>query len=205
MSTKRLFAVLLLSLCFGLNGQELKNETMTVNQDLLMVSNRQTKVAKVGLSALVGWSASNMIVGGVMQARSTGQNQYFHRMNIYFNSVNLALGGLGLLDAYKQRSVTLKDVYERQQEIEKIYLFNTALDLSYVAVGWGLLNLSLSKTGDERFMNAGYGNSMVLQGSFLFAYDLVMLMVHKRNNPTLNSFWSKMELSQNGIGFSYQL
>jgi hypothetical protein len=84
--------------------------------------------------------------------------------------------------------------------IEKVYLFNAALDLGYVASGWAIYNKGLSQTGEKADRSFGYGKSLYLQGGFLFVYDLVMYTVYHKQLNRLNQNWPNLELAFTGNG-----
>jgi hypothetical protein len=65
------------------------------------------------------------------------------------------------------------EVLAAQQQIEKVLLFNAALDLGYMAVGFFFIEKGL-RLEKERWI--GFGKSIVLQGAFLLLFDGILVV-----------------------------
>ncbi len=134
---------------------------------------------KTGMLILGGWAAANIAGGVAFRANTSGSTKYFHEMNAIWNSVNLGIAAFGYFGAVKLANPeTALDLYKEQISMDKILLFNAGLDLAYIAGGVFLMERSktVSKNA-QRLM--GYGRSVVMQGAFLFVFDLAMVWVHK--------------------------
>jgi len=71
---------------------------------------------------------------------------------------------------------------EAQFNLERLLLFNSGLDIGYVILGFFLIQKSL-KPSSKMAQLKGYGFSIILQGSWLFVFDLTfftfyMIMVY---------------------------
>lgn len=151
------------------------------------------------------WATANIIQGSISAGNAKGNDVYFHRMNVYWNTVNLMLAGIGLWAAKKELAGTHS--FERnekgQQKTEKILLLNTGLDLAYITTG-----LYLKERGNRlsREQPLGYGNSLVLQGSFLLVFDLVRYFENRQVTKLLEEDRTNWQLgtTANGIGLSYR-
>jgi hypothetical protein len=64
--------------------------------------------------------------------------------------------------------------------MQNIFIFNAGLDVGYMAIGLYLMERSKNASKNQDLLK-GYGSSLILQGGFLFAFDLVMYFVHKSN------------------------
>jgi len=165
----------------------------------------QTRVDynKKGMLILGLWAAGNMALGGVMAGKTSGETKGFHQMNIYWNSVNLAIAGFGYYQATKENpNSEFWATMEAQQGIEKILLVNAALDVAYMAGGLFLLERGKRLEKDQF---KGFGKSIVLQGAFLMGFDVVMYLFHNQNAQNLPKIFNKLELTQNGIGLVFPL
>jgi len=165
----------------------------------------QTRVDynKKGMLILGLWAAGNMALGGVMAGKTSGETKGFHQMNIYWNSVNLAIAGFGYYQATKEiPNSEFWATMEAQQGIEKILLVNAALDVAYMAGGLFLLERGKRLEKDQF---KGFGKSIVLQGAFLMGFDVVMFLFHNQNAQNLPKIFNKLELTQNGIGLVFPL
>jgi hypothetical protein len=162
--------------------------------DLDNYSLKQQQITKRGMMALGGWAVGNMVVsGGILLAGNPeGSTNYFHQMNIYWNSVNLGLAGLSLLGSsgISSNGNSLGSVIRNQKKTENLFLLNTGLDAGYIIGGLYLKELSRNRENNKEILE-GFGNSVILQGSFLFVFDLTMYFIHSQHfrkiDPLLNS------------------
>lgn len=154
---------------------------------------------------LGAWAAANMIQGSISAGNAKGSDAYFHRMNVYWNSVNLALAGIGLWAARKELAGphSFERNYKGQQKTEKLLLLNTGLDLAYITTGLYLKERGNRLSGDQPL---GYGNSLLLQGSFLLVFDLVGYFENRQITKLLEEDRNNWQLgtTTNGIGLSYR-
>ena len=185
---------ILLPLLFALTCQAQENL-----QD--SIATERTRLHKTHMRILGVWAGANIIHGSISAANSQKSEHYFHQMNAYWNFANLAIAGLGFLQAKKQKGIhytTAENLIE-QHKIEKILLLNTGLDLAYIMTGF-----YLREKGSDR--SVGYGNSLLLQGGFLFIFDIIQYANHRRNGKFLEKHLDKwqMEGNLNGIGLTYR-
>ena len=139
------------------------------------------------------------------------ENEYtkhFHEMNVMWNTVNFGLALPGYFKAKKNAGDWDATEMDRQQrKTQSIFLINSAVDIGYIATGMYLRGEAENRP-DESDMFRGYGDSMVLQGSFLFAFDLVAYAIHKRHyNREADTFLNKVSVHSfgQGIGLTVQL
>ncbi len=126
-----------------------------------------------GMWILGFWALLNLLVGTIRGFQTKGQVQAFHQMNGYWNLVNLGIAGLGYWQASQvSLVVNFWEVLVAQQQIEKVLLFNAALDLGYMAVGFFLIEKGL-RLEKERWI--GFGKSILLQGAFLLLFDGILV------------------------------
>jgi hypothetical protein len=126
-----------------------------------------------GMWILGSWAVLNLLVGTIRGIQTRGQVQAFHQMNAYWNLVNLGIAGYGYWQASQvSLVVNFWEVLTAQQQIEKVLLFNAALDLGYMAVGFFLIEKGL-RSEKERWI--GFGKSILLQGAFLLLFDGILV------------------------------
>lgn len=171
------------------------------------INQAQYTLAKKSLLGLTGFATVNMVSGLIGRELSTGQTRYFHEMNFGFNTVNFVLGGLGYLSLKKSDQADFADLLKSQMKYEKIYLFNAGLDIGYMLGGIALRQYGFNQTLPEQARYIGYSNSILLQGGFLFVYDLFLYTLHHRNTTRLLQKPIKIELgmSANGLGFIWKV
>ena len=126
-------------------------------------------------------------------------------MNAIWNGVNLAIAGLGYLNARKARAAdfNLTKSIKEHHKFQKILLFNAGLDIGYMVGGLYLMERgkNQSEQGDRDQMR-GFGKSIILQGGFLFVFDLITAWQLSKDNPKLHNLLNSMSFDGQRIGFS---
>jgi len=136
---------------------------------------RSIMTNSTGMAVLGGWAIGNITLGAYGWAQYSGQQKYFNQMNLFWNTVNLSIAGFALYKNY-HTDASLFDAQEilaRHLQTEKILLINSALDIGYIGTGFLLRHLSTRSDQRSELLN-GYGNSLILQGGFLFVFDLCL-------------------------------
>lgn len=122
---------------------------------------------------LGAWGIGNIAGGAFGMTQTTGSQRSFHQMNLGWGVINLGLAASGLMSATRTDPAGF-DLYETTRlhhRTQKILLFNAGLDVAYMAGGAWMLERA--KTGvQNRDRLRGFGRSLVLQGAFLFAFDV---------------------------------
>ncbi|GAB4016666.1 DUF6992 family protein [Spirosoma koreense] len=131
--------------------------------------------------ALGGYALANIAIGTVAAGQTTGETKYFHRMNVYWNLVNLGIAGIGLLGSRGQTAdvETLADAVRKHENMKQLLLINAGLDVAYV-LGGAYLQERANSHPDKADQLRGYGKSIMVQGGFLLAFDLVNYFVFKK-------------------------
>ena len=126
------------------------------------------------MTVLGTWAIGNIAAGAALQGRSTGDAKYFHRMNAYWNVVNLGLAGISFytIGRTDPGSFGLTESVAEHYKIQKILLFNAGLDVGYMLGGAYLLERARRPDQARPERLRGFGRSIVLQGAFLFLFDL---------------------------------
>lgn len=170
------------------------------------IAKRRNQLNKTNMTILAGWAGVNIVQSSISSANATGSDKAFFKMNTYWNVVNLAIAGVGLYGVKKaaNKKLSLMQNVSEQQKLEKILLVNSGLDVGYVFAG-----LYLQERG-QRIGNTdteGFGKSILLQGGFLLAFDIVQYCMHHVNGKHLNGWLQKVDIgaSQNGVGVVYRL
>jgi hypothetical protein len=139
---------------------------------------RRERINRIGMWTLGGWAVANGVVSGIMYFTGPG-DQAFHEMNVMWNTVNLGLAASALISGMNAEAPeTLAEDIEAQHRLEKTLLFNAGLDVGYVMAGLFLRQYA-ETSGEPRY--AGWGTSLIVQGSFLFAFDVVLAVLQSRN------------------------
>ena len=137
--------------------------------------NRSLEINNTGMLVLGSWAVGNIAVGTYGWIRNEGDRKYFNQMNLFWNTVNLSIAGFALYKNY-HTDASLFDAQEilaRHLQTEKILLINSALDIGYIGTGFLLRHLSTKSDQRSELLN-GYGKSLILQGGFLFVFDLCL-------------------------------
>ncbi|MFM9020971.1 MAG: DUF6992 family protein [Sediminibacterium sp.] len=180
-----------------------KVDGQNLNWDSL--NKRRLEINRQHLYILGAWGAANIIQGSISASNSSGSTRYFHQMNAYWNSVNVAIAGLGLLGLKYQmkQSFGPAQMIQEQRVLEKLLLLNTGLDVAYISTGLYMRERGL-RLNDDR--NKGFGNSLIFQGSFLLVLDLVQYFAHQKNGKALQDQVNKLQwnVGANGAGLTYR-
>lgn len=167
---------------------------------LTMFEQQRINYNKKGMLLLGSWSATNIIVSAFASKTDNQKVHYFHQMNVLWNSVNLVLATAGYIGATKEttNNITLSNVLNHQNKTEKLFLFNTGLDVAYVTGGFYLKERANSKINPAKLK--GYGDAVIVQGGFLLLFDAIMYAVHNKHGKALTSFTDKVQLTGTAAG-----
>jgi len=192
--------IILLIFTACLSGAYAQDSTLTaINQHRLQIN-------KTGMWVLGSWAVANIASGAVLRGQTSGSTQYFYEMNMFWNVINLGLAGAGLYGSYTAdpASFDLWGTFQEQQNIEKILLFNAALDLGYMAGGAYLMERS-RRVDNKPERLKGYGRSLILQGGFLLVFDATLFWIHHRAaTPQLKELLSHVAFTGNGLAITWQ-
>jgi len=158
-----------------------------------------------GMRVLGGWGFANIGVGAAGWAASKGgQNRYFYQMTTVWGGVNAAIAMNGYASARKEinQSLTTAESLKAQRKIERIFLFNGALDVVYIGAGF-YLDTRGSNTNNAQLK--GYGTSVALQGAFLLLFDATMYRTQRGNGSKLRRFLAKAPITFTGKSIGIQL
>lgn len=148
---------------------------------------QRTQTTRTAMLVLGGWAGVNIAAGSALYFTSGNDLQRFHEMNVLWNVVNLgiALGGL-LGDGTAAAPLSISEAIEAQRSIESALLLNIGLDVAYMAAGWALLERGQRAVPDASRWT-GYGASLLLQGGFLFLFDIGFYLFQLPNRPFYDS------------------
>lgn len=176
---KRLLVTLVFTnvlFCGWLAAQPVSTGIEEVNRDRISLNSN-------GMLVLGGWAVSNLVIGGIGMSQTSGTTKYFHQMNTAWNSVNLAIAGFGYYGLQKQSlSMSVSETITEFHDFEKILLLNAGLDIGYMAAGAWLWERGVRKNNSRL---KGYGQSMILQGGFLFTFDLILYFMNSSRSSKL--------------------
>ncbi len=175
---------------------------LTAQNELTGYGERHNQINRTAMQILGGWSLANIAAAGIQYRASDGRDRYFHEMTLMWNAVNLGIAGLGYWRARHPLDLTLADAIDKQRGIEKLLLLNTGLDAAYIMTGVYLVNRGNDITREGERLQ-GYGAAIILQGSFLLAFDMVYYFFHTRNNRKLNALLQRVEISRNSVGLRF--
>lgn len=167
MSTRIYFTFILLLCTLSIPALAQNSAALECFNSTRLEYNRQ------GMWILGSWALLNLLVGTIRGFQTRGQVQAFYQMNAYWNLVNLGIAGYGYWQAIQiSMGINFWEVLVAQQQIEKVLLFNAALDLGYMAFGFFLIEKGL-RLKKERWI--GFGKSILLQGVFLLLFDGILV------------------------------
>ncbi|NJB87596.1 hypothetical protein GGR26_003380 [Lewinella marina] len=155
---------------------------------------------QTAMLVLGGWALGNIGLGLALRSRRTGEDRRFHEMNALWNTVNLGIAGLGYLSVARTDPTALGAFASllENQGLQKILLFNAGLDVGYLAGGFYLLERARRPDVDRDRLR-GYGRSIILQGGFLLAFDLVNYFLAAGRNP---DYAPLLGVTSEGVGLT---
>ncbi len=169
-------------------------------------SKQKNDLDKKLMLTLTSWSAANVLTSGIGWATTEkGEANYFHQMNVIWGAINI---GLALPGYFKAKNAipntTLSANLRQQMQTEQVFLFNTGLDIAYVTAGFLLKSEGKHKANKQAQFN-GFGNGLLLQGGFLFLFDLSAYIIHRHHGTLLNPTLDRLTMSSSGIGLNWRI
>jgi len=133
---------------------------------------------------LLGWGAANVASGLALYATDYRD---FGVMNASWGAINAGIALLAMRGATDSDTTpSYAEMLREEQQFNRIVALNTGLDVGYMIAGLWMM------TDGRDSMVRQYGTSIVVQGAFLFAYDLWLTVESTRYlnrltiAPTLN-------------------
>lgn len=169
---------------------------------LLSFNEKRIQISRVGMMTLGGWAVGNFLVSGILIGSSNGSTKAFHQMNVGWNLINLGLAGFGYYNALKADPAAL-DAYQTIKEqygLEKTFLFNGGLDVGYMLGGLYLTERAKNATKNQDLLK-GFGQSILLQGGFLFVFDLAMFFIVNHHGHLLQPLLKNVTFTGSTSGF----
>jgi hypothetical protein len=197
----KLFACCLLLFSFHTVIGQQPDGALEVAASWQVLDSNRVKITTTGMYILGGWALGNLAVNPILQGKAKGSPKYFYQMNSIWNVVNLGLAGASLWQSMRGNAgaADWQVAYSEQHSIEKIFLVNTALDVAYMAGGLYLLERSKNASTQADRLN-GFGKGVLLQGGFLFAFDLSMYFAHHGAQKDWARILQNVNLGPEGIG-----
>jgi hypothetical protein len=140
---------------------------------------KNLELQKDAMWVLGSWAAANFAASGYMLTQTEGSAHYFNQMNVFWNTVNFGIAISGYFSAAGAELLTTPDdIIMAYNNFSKILLLNTGLDAAYIATGFFLKERAGNVSKHEKRFK-GYGNSLILQGSFLLLFDIVLTVINE--------------------------
>jgi hypothetical protein len=134
-----------------------------------------------GMLVLGSWAALNVAGGGLLALTAGGATRSFALMSMGWGGVN---GALALTaGSAEPPEAEIQALLKRQRLMENLFLFNAGLDVGYMFAGLWMTQLAGRSSKPDRLK--GFGYSIVMQGAFLFIFDLVMFFVMHSHGQAL--------------------
>ena len=157
-----------------------------------------------GMLILGSWALANFAYGGYEWAKHSDHRKYFGQMNVMWNVVNAGIAGFAIFQHFNTdfTALTPEQMLSKHNQTMNLYLINAGLDVVYAAGGWYMLKAS-QKNQKYSDLLKGYGQSILLQASFLFTFDLAMYFVQLNNSSNFNIPLQSMALGLNSVSFRF--
>jgi cytochrome bd-type quinol oxidase subunit 2 len=155
---------------------------LSAQSDTEVFKNEFLSLNKQGFAFSGAWSAGGLVFSGteflIMSYKDPKNNEAMARaqMNMAWSAINTGIFAFGYWQQKKLEKTQNIDWYEKQRKTKNLFLINTFLDVAYVGAGY---LLSQSEKGDLS-QNRGFGQAIMFQGSFLFAFDGIIWLKHRK-------------------------
>jgi hypothetical protein len=171
----------------------------SISDSLFAFHQNRMNINESAMIVLGGWAAGNILLGTYGNFKSTGEAKYFHQFNAMWNVVNLGIASFGYFNAINSdpASMTNVEIIKDFNSLQNFLLLNAGLDVAYIATGFYLKERSKNSSSSERLR--GYGNSLLLQGGFLLAFDIALYFIHQ-NNANINLYPHLESFLSGGVG-----
>jgi hypothetical protein len=149
------------------------------------VSQAQLRVDRAAMATLGSWAAVNLVVGSAGAfALDDPRARAFAQGSAAWNVVNagLAVGGLRAAQRRAETAPSWPSLALEGERSRGVFLLNAGLDVGYMAAGLWLRERG-ARTESPQLQ--GYGDALLAQGGFLFAFDLTMVVVKARADRPL--------------------
>ncbi len=144
-------------------------------------NSRLWNLQKNGMLVLGSWAAGNFLLSGYQMSQTRERSYYFHQMNVFWNTVNMGIAITGYVSALQGEMHLLPvEMLNEYHQFSKILLINTGLDVAYMMTGLYLKERSDHSVKHQHRL-VGYGNSLLLQGGFLFLFDLTLVVLNEQS------------------------
>lgn len=148
---------------------------LSAQSDFAQFHHESNKINTTGMYVLGAWALTNITASSIGWSRTNSDAMYFHQMNVFWNVVNLSIASFSIYNSFNADSLSMsqEEVLAEHIKLENLYLINAGLDILYMGTALTMKKISEKKHKSKSILN-GYGNSILLQGGFLFVFDLVM-------------------------------
>jgi len=186
--------ILFFSFFLVIAGFDLQSQTHTDFYE------RTLDINKSGMYLLGGWALANMVTGTYGSLKYSGEQKYFHQMNAAWNLVNAGIATYALFDIMGKDISMLSqaEVMHEQLKTERIFLINAGLDILYMAGGAWMINAA-GKNEKRHDLLKGYGQSVILQGGFLFLFDLSKYLIQRNHRLNFDESFINIGSSADGL------
>lgn len=146
------------------------------------VFNRERlEINRTAMIVLGGWAVGTILISGFKLHTTEGEIKAFHQMNVGWNIINLAFAGyVYYISTIGNTDLALIETIRQQEGIKRILLLNAGLDLAYI-VGGAYLRIYGRHVKQPGEKLRGFGRSVILQGTFLFLFDLILFFIHRHH------------------------
>ncbi len=168
------------------NLQTAHSEKPNGQSDLHVLYEERMQERRSSEWALFGWGSANVVGGSAMTLTGSGYSD-FGLMSLAWGAINMAIVTPSLFFSGRPDfdEVSFNEHVREELRYQRIVAINAGLNVSYMLSGAGMLHF-----GDTSQIRQ-FGSSIIVQGAFLFIYDLVLLRQSSRylNRLTESENW----------------
>ncbi|MBN1302617.1 MAG: hypothetical protein JW995_15470 [Melioribacteraceae bacterium] len=142
---------------------------------------KRNLINETAMIVLGSWAAGNILIGTYGNIKAKGEAKYFNQFNMMWNVANLGIAAFGYINSLNSdlSGMSNLEILKDYNSLQSFLLLNAGLDIAYIVTGMYLKELAKKSSKAARLR--GYGNSLLLQGGFLLAFDVILFFLHRQN------------------------
>ncbi|MCC5944724.1 MAG: hypothetical protein JJT94_07290 [Bernardetiaceae bacterium] len=160
--------------------------------DVAEISKGYFSINQQGMMLLGSWALLNILLSAAVVMLYKQPNTHFFLMNIYWNIVNLSIAAYAYWSATNPKMLNHAfEILQESAQMQAILLLNTGLDIAYIIGGFWLIERAKNTIKKPERLK-GFGQSVIMQGAFLFVFDLIMYIVHRNHILAYNDWFLQL-------------
>jgi len=100
-------------------------------------------------------------------------------------------------------SLSLVESIGEFNQMSNLLMINAGLDVAYIAGGFLMKEMAKTRPNKQDMLK-GYGRSLILQGGFLLAFDIILYTFLQTQDPSLNDLLSVVSFNGSSVALTFK-